>query len=428
MSSANEVLNSLVSLEAQIVTYRRLSRELKVHVNTAKQLLAEFHDVHKDRCQATFLVTGTKKSEGGSELSVKLVAGSELDAAQQELDNSYYHVYSVGPRVDVTKEAMIIANVLAGSIQDIAEHCAVGSSVSRVINSAPVSAPKPATPAAAMSVDKPVVKSEPKPQVSKQEANKQEPTKQAAKKQEPKQQAATPKSKSFFGRSIGAKKSSKKEPESQTSEDSSAQSKPEYSFAESKTDESSVEPAIEESSAQSNPVDSTSSEEKPRVEDMFMDDDDFEMSPVKPKEPQTPNESMDTQTDSDYPCKESSDVEMGDAEDDDSSVRESESQSMQPDELQTSSGRRRVRKRRKISKVKHTKNSRGMLVSQAVDEWESYSESESDSGANAHTSLVKQKADKSNEHKPAVKKPADKGNKAVPQRSILSFFGKSSKQ
>ncbi|KAJ2482056.1 CDC27 protein [Coemansia sp. RSA 2131] len=420
MSSANEVLNSLVSLEAQIVTYRRLSRELKVHVNTAKQLLAEFHDAHKDRCQATFLVTGTKKSEGGSELSVKLVAGSELDAAQQELDNSYYHVYSVGPRVDVTKEAMVIANVLAGSIQDIAEHCAVGSSVSRVIDSAPVSAPKPATPAAAMSVDKPVVKSEPKPQVSKQEA----------KKQEPKQQAATPKSKSFFGRSIGAKKSSKKEPESQTSEDSSAQSKPEYSFAESKTDESSVEPAIEESSAQSNPVDSTSSEEKPRVEDMFMDDDDFEMSPVKPKEPQTPNESMDTQTDSDYPCKESSDVEMGDAENDDSSVRESESesQSMQPDESQTSSGRRRVRKRRKISKVKHTKNSRGMLVSQAVNEWESYSESESDSGANAHTSLVKQKADKSNEHKPAVKKPADKGNKAVPQRSILSFFGKSSKQ
>ncbi|KAJ1784997.1 CDC27 protein, partial [Coemansia sp. RSA 2167] len=226
MSSAVEVLNSLISLEAQIVTYRRLSRELKVHVNTAKQLLAEFHDAHKDGCQATYLVTGTKKSEGGSELSVKLVAGSELEAAQQELDNSYYHVYSVGPRVEVTKEAMVIANVLSGSIQDIAEHCAVGSSVSRVIDSAPVSAPKHATPAAAMSVDKPVVKSEPKPQVNKQAVSKQE-----VKKQEPKQQAATPKSKSFFGRSIGTKKAPKKEPESQTSEDSSAQSKPEDSSA-----------------------------------------------------------------------------------------------------------------------------------------------------------------------------------------------------
>ncbi|KAJ2420158.1 CDC27 protein, partial [Coemansia sp. RSA 2524] len=306
MSSAVEVLNSLISLEAQIVTYRRLSRELKVHVNTAKQLLAEFHDAHKDGCQATYLVTGTKKSEGGSELSVKLVAGSELEAAQQELDNSYYHVYSVGPRVEVTKEAMVIANVLSGSIQDIAEHCAVGSSVSRVIDSAPVSAPKHATPAAAMSVDKPVVKSEPKPQVNKQAVSKQE-----VKKQEPKQQAATPKSKSFFGRSIGTKKAPKKEPESQTSEDSSAQSKPEDSSAESKPEESSVEPKIEESSAQSNSVDSTSSEEKPRVEDMFMDDDDdFEVSPAKPKEPQTPNESMDTQTDSDDRCKESSDVEM----------------------------------------------------------------------------------------------------------------------
>ncbi|KAJ1750948.1 hypothetical protein LPJ69_005876 [Coemansia sp. RSA 1752] len=262
-----------------------------------------------------------------------------------------------------------------------------------------------------MSVDKPVVKSEPKPQVNKQAVSKQE-----VKKQEPKQQAATPKSKSFFGRSIGTKKAPKKEPESQTSEDSSA---------EFKAEDSSVEPKIEESSAQSNSVDSTSSEEKPRVEDMFMDDDDdFEVSPAKPKEPQTPNESMDTQTDSDDRCKESSDVEMGDAENDDSSVRESESQSMQPDESQTSSGRRRVRKRRKVSKVKHTKNSRGMLVSQAVDEWESYSESESDSGANAQTSSVKQKAGKSNEHKPAAKKPADKGNKAVPQRSILSFFSK----
>ncbi|KAJ1746092.1 hypothetical protein LPJ58_005837 [Coemansia sp. RSA 1591] len=271
-----------------------------------------------------------------------------------------------------------------------------------------------------MSVDKPVVKSEPKPQVNKQAVSKQE-----VKKQEPKQQAATPKSKSFFGRSTGTKKAPKKEPESQTYEDSSAQSKPEDSSAESKPEESSVEPKIEESSAQSNSVDSTSSEEKPRVEDMFMDDDDdFEVSPAKPKEPQTPNESMDTQTDSDDRCKESSDVEMGDAENDDSSVRESESQSMQPDESQTSSGRRRVRKRRKVSKVKHTKNSRGMLVSQAVDEWESYSESESDSGANAQTSSVKQKAGKSNEHKPAAKKPADKGNKAVPQRSILSFFSK----
>ncbi|KAJ2356474.1 hypothetical protein GGF43_002047 [Coemansia sp. RSA 2618] len=405
MSTAVEVLNSLVALEAQIVTYRRLSRELKVHVNTAKQLLAEFHEAHKDSCQATYLVTGTRQIDSGSELGVKLVAESELDATRQELDNAHYHVYSVGPRVDTTKEAMVMANVLAGSIQDIAEHCAVGSSVSKVIDSAPklttsvVAEPieqpepkhvaKPEPKPAVKSEPKPVVKSEPKPPTNKQETK--------------------PKSKSFFGRSIGTKKAPKKEPESQESDESSNQAKPETSSAQSAADASFAQPEDNNSSAQPETNNSSSTEEKPRVEDMFMDDDDdFETTPVKVEETQTPDESMDMQADSDYRSKESSDVEMADAENDASSARES--QSAQPDESQSTNGRRRVRKRRKVSKIKHTKNSRGMLVSQAVDEWESYSESESDSEAKPRMQT-------------AAKKPAGK-NKGAPQRSILSFFGK----
>ncbi|KAJ1889178.1 hypothetical protein LPJ81_006180 [Coemansia sp. IMI 209127] len=90
-------------------------------------------------------------------------------------------------------------------------------------------------------------------------------------------------------------------------------------------------------------------------------------------------------------------------------------------------GRRRVRKRRKVSKVKHTKNKRGMLVSQVVDEWESYSESEPDDAHGSSATFVKKEAS----HEPGASADESKQRSAgkktksgAPQRSILSFFGK----
>ncbi|KAI1653538.1 DNA polymerase subunit Cdc27 [Daldinia decipiens] len=51
--------------EDQIVTYRLLSRALKVHVNTAKEMLYDFHKWQNDKrpgsLHATYLVYGTKK-------------------------------------------------------------------------------------------------------------------------------------------------------------------------------------------------------------------------------------------------------------------------------------------------------------------------------------------------------------------------------
>ncbi|KAJ1861376.1 hypothetical protein LPJ78_005375 [Coemansia sp. RSA 989] len=356
MSNANEILTTLVSHESQIVTYRRLCRELKVHVNMAKKLLSEFYNTHKSACQATFLVTGTRDSSSGSELQVNLVPESELDAAQKELENSSFHVYSVGPRVEVTREALIMANVLASSIRDISEHGAVNSSVTKVEGAEIKAAPKPAVDL--NSQEEPIaVKAEPTPA------------------KDPKSRAK----KSFFGRSANAKPVPKA-------------------------------PAAETSQPQ--PVVETEAESKPRVEDMFMDDSE---SPPPIKEESLVSEAMDTQTDEesamnmqadgDSQAKEASDVEMVDANGSQDNQNESQS-----------SGPSRVRKRRKVRKIKHTKNSRGMLVSQAVDEWESYSETESDSDVNP-------------KHKPALPKlPADKKptskSKAAPQRNILSFFGK----
>ncbi|KAJ2095855.1 hypothetical protein GGI16_005061, partial [Coemansia sp. S142-1] len=96
MSNADDVLRLWVLQEEQVVTYRKLSRELKVHVNIAKQVMLDFYEANKSSCHATFLVTGTKKpsvdfncgSSELTELSMKLVPVTELASAQQGLDNA----------------------------------------------------------------------------------------------------------------------------------------------------------------------------------------------------------------------------------------------------------------------------------------------------------------------------------------------------
>lgn len=52
------------------ITYRFLSRALKVHVNTAKQMLHDFHKWQNGKrpgsVHATYLIYGTKKDENAS--------------------------------------------------------------------------------------------------------------------------------------------------------------------------------------------------------------------------------------------------------------------------------------------------------------------------------------------------------------------------
>ncbi|GIZ41522.1 hypothetical protein CKM354_000482500 [Cercospora kikuchii] len=62
----NEYLAASVLNEQQLVSYRNLSRALKVHSNLAKQMLYEFHRKQNTKkpgsVHATYLVTGTKQS------------------------------------------------------------------------------------------------------------------------------------------------------------------------------------------------------------------------------------------------------------------------------------------------------------------------------------------------------------------------------
>ncbi|KAJ1934086.1 CDC27 protein, partial [Kickxella alabastrina] len=86
-SLAAETLTLQVLQDGQIVTYRKLARELQVHVNTAKNIMAAFYEENKSKCHATFLVTGNKRRNNIDsaltpvptlELLVKLVPESEL--------------------------------------------------------------------------------------------------------------------------------------------------------------------------------------------------------------------------------------------------------------------------------------------------------------------------------------------------------------
>ncbi|KAJ1949625.1 hypothetical protein EC988_004702, partial [Linderina pennispora] len=87
MTSATEVLHLLVMQDAETVTYRRLSRELSVHVNEAKSLMYDYYTKKLGSCHASFLVLGTEKSGKSSRLLVKIVSEDELADAKQGLSN-----------------------------------------------------------------------------------------------------------------------------------------------------------------------------------------------------------------------------------------------------------------------------------------------------------------------------------------------------
>ncbi|KAK1755949.1 hypothetical protein QBC47DRAFT_323046 [Echria macrotheca] len=126
MADYKKFLADSIIAEDKVVTYRLLSRSLKVHVNTAKQMLYEFHKYQNDRRPgavfATYLVYGVKNhadqqngTDGDVEMTssmpetrsvdeliptftLSLVPEDRLkDVLSQYDEVSSIHVYSVGP-------------------------------------------------------------------------------------------------------------------------------------------------------------------------------------------------------------------------------------------------------------------------------------------------------------------------------------------
>lgn len=95
MDIAKEHVSYLASqLETNAVTYHTLSRDLKVHVTSSKQMLLEYYRANKTRVAASFLATGSR--DGANK--VELFADEALlqDACAKLFDIIHtVHVYSL---------------------------------------------------------------------------------------------------------------------------------------------------------------------------------------------------------------------------------------------------------------------------------------------------------------------------------------------
>ncbi|XP_011864368.1 PREDICTED: DNA polymerase delta subunit 3-like [Vollenhovia emeryi] len=98
MEALNEHLETLaghVFDNDKLVTYKWLSKELRVHVNIAKQILWEFHQkYHKsNNIECTYLLIGLLKDKG---IRVEVVRESDVSKAKEKFSKIMSeHVYSV---------------------------------------------------------------------------------------------------------------------------------------------------------------------------------------------------------------------------------------------------------------------------------------------------------------------------------------------
>ncbi|KAI0429544.1 DNA polymerase subunit Cdc27 [Xylaria sp. FL1042] len=126
MEDYKQYLAQKILTEDQVVTYRLLSRALKVHVNTAKEMLYDFHKWQNDKrpntLHATYIIYGTKSRQVQQDEDVEMTDSQMSDAtdapfsdlvptytlslvSQEQLQDSLsqyndvasIHVYSLAP-------------------------------------------------------------------------------------------------------------------------------------------------------------------------------------------------------------------------------------------------------------------------------------------------------------------------------------------
>ncbi|XP_040989136.1 uncharacterized protein LOC121236759 [Juglans microcarpa x Juglans regia] len=90
-----EEIESLVSVQLQVVSYKWLSRNYLVSSNSAKRLLQEFVEKHKSGLEVVYTLSGWLKKDS-SNYHIRLVSGPKLAEAKQDFDgNCSIQVYSV---------------------------------------------------------------------------------------------------------------------------------------------------------------------------------------------------------------------------------------------------------------------------------------------------------------------------------------------
>ncbi|XP_004489010.1 uncharacterized protein [Cicer arietinum] len=101
-------IESLVSDQLQVVSYKWLSRSYLISSNEAKRLLHEFVEKHEGELEVVYALSGWLKSTIPS-YHIRLVTGQKLAEAQQEFDGSCsVQVYSV--QTSIPKDPAVLWN------------------------------------------------------------------------------------------------------------------------------------------------------------------------------------------------------------------------------------------------------------------------------------------------------------------------------
>ncbi|KAI1850177.1 hypothetical protein JX265_013456 [Neoarthrinium moseri] len=445
MDECRNYLAQQILTEDKVVTYRLLSRALKIHVNTAKEMLYEFHKWQNDKrpgtLHATYLVYGTRRkteepdgdvemtdsqSESGFGTSfsdevlihtLTLAKEDQLqDVVQQYEQVTSIHVYSLAPH-PLKDLQLLIDTAQAVTKMSMADQSpSTGKAYGSIANpgvrkrerkAGVTKAAAPATQAA------PAVKVEPKPQV-----------KQEAKQPIKEETNAVPAKEGKAPATTAAKKSSaapslKRQGSSGGISQMFAKAAAKPRAPASKTTSTTSSAAAEASAALSDEG-----------------EDDSEMPDVKPdpeagkarksrqaelrrmmeeSEDEEPESKPDTPVEDSMEGEESEKEEEQEEQEEEPVAVEPEPKAEDgPAEIISSTGDGRKRGRRRVTKKKQIMDDQGYLVTIQEQGWESFSEDEAPPPVKAKVEKVEKSA------------PAAKGKKtgAKGQGNIMSFFSK----
>ncbi|TVY44426.1 DNA polymerase delta subunit [Lachnellula occidentalis] len=438
MADYKSYLAASILTEDKVVTYRLLSRALKVHVNAAKEMLYDFHSQQNakrpEAVHATYLVSGTKRKEtpvetnGGAKtdgeddymqsspfmsssmpqpeedtgetsvLSISLVREEELDDLRSQYEKiSAIHIYSLEPHP--LKNLQVLSDVT----RELQELCATedplesaskyGSIISKNVKRRAARRPPPAAA--------PVAAVKPKPSETKEPPKSSKPAKE-----EPKSQPSN--ANDFFGKGkVKAKPAATSKPSSKESTPNPPTLKRESSsifksFAKAKPKPKPEEEVVDE------PMKDVSDDEEetyvPPPPSKEIEDSDRKS---RKEREAVLKKMMEEDDDDEEPALATPEVvEEEEPVEEPKPKAESEEKEEPP---VVSDGRRRGRRR--VMKKKTVKDDEGYLVTKEEMAWESFSEDEP---------VAPKPKMQSSSTTTKTKKPAAKTG----QGSIMSFFGK----
>ncbi|KAI9008739.1 DNA polymerase subunit Cdc27-domain-containing protein [Phycomyces nitens] len=103
----NEYLDTKLLHEKEPVTYRLLTRQFSIPVNTAKQVLEDYANTHQN-VHATWCMIGTEKASDSNQLVIRLVKSNQLESIKQTFKHlSGTHVYCLYPYIPKDLSATI---------------------------------------------------------------------------------------------------------------------------------------------------------------------------------------------------------------------------------------------------------------------------------------------------------------------------------